>query len=185
MILKVYWLRIGLGMFQWEDMFLAAQMWSNGQMVSFGSLMSWKPLFYPAIQSPQEFVYAKLKGATFHLTFSSNKNIQSSSTNCPMFSTKKTFLFQVFRVVSNQGVFFGGLVSGVLDKSFSCFLLFRGAVVTLVQGTAIEKTYLKLIDFGLSKRFTPGSFASTKALSFPVDRVENGHSVALEKKADL
>ena len=88
-------------------------------------------------------------------------------------------------MVSNQGVFFGGLVSGVLDKSFSCFLLFRGAVVTLVQGTAIEKTYLKLIDFGLSKRFTPGSFASTKALSFPVDRVENGHSVALEKKADL
>ena len=27
---------------------------------------------------------------------------------------------------------------------------------------AIEKTYLKLIDFGLSKRFSPGDFAKTK-----------------------
>ena len=114
MILKVYWLRIGLGMFQWEDMFLAAQMWSNGQMVSFGSLMSWKPLFYPAIQSPQEFVYAKLKGATFHLTFSSNKNIQSSSTNCPMFSTKKNLFVSGVSGGVKPGRFFWGV-------GFRCF----------------------------------------------------------------
>eukprot|EP00913_Durusdinium_trenchii_P033995 g31822.t1 len=34
---------------------------------------------------------------------------------------------------------------------------------TLLEVEAIEKTYLKLIDFGLSKRFSPGDFAKTKA----------------------
>ncbi|CAK9042718.1 unnamed protein product [Durusdinium trenchii] len=33
----------------------------------------------------------------------------------------------------------------------------------LAETEAIEKTYLKLIDFGLSKRFSPGDFAKTKA----------------------
>jgi len=33
----------------------------------------------------------------------------------------------------------------------------------LAETEAIEKTHLKMVDFGLSKRFTPGEFATTKA----------------------
>ena len=94
----------------WEDMFLAAQMWSNGQMVSFGSLMSWKPLFYPAIQSPQEFVYAKFRGATFHLTFFSNK--------------KHPILFnKLSHVFHKKNLFVSGVSGGVKP---GCFFFFGG-----------------------------------------------------------
>lgn len=40
------------------------------------------------------------------------------------------------------------------------------------QGSAIEKTYLKLIDFGLSKRFSPGQSAATKAVPGGLGRTE-------------
>lgn len=117
--------------------------------------MLWHP---PTIQGPQESVYDKCKGTNFLsqpflFTYPTSKLLEKIRT---CFQQKKPFRFRCFGVVYTQpGCCW-------LAPSFSgC--LFSAPWITYVQGTAIEKTYLKLIDFGLSKRFTPGSFASTKA----------------------